>query len=62
MKELTAEKAKKILAEHGTEVTLEEAEVILKFMIELATMSLDQIFEDDGNTAREIIKEKKKKK
>ena len=32
----------KILAEHGTKVTLEEAKIILEFMWQLANMALDQ--------------------
>ena len=32
----------KILAAHGTKVTLEEAKIILDFMWKLANMALDQ--------------------
>jgi hypothetical protein len=61
MKEMTPEKVKQILEEHGTIVTLDEAKIILKFMIELATDTLEGIFEDDANTAREIAEKKKTK-
>jgi hypothetical protein len=48
MKDLTAENVMEILKENGTLVTLEEAEIILSFMINLATITLEQIFENDS--------------
>jgi len=39
---VTPEKAVKILQEHGTIVSLEEAKIILDFMYKIAKLSLDQ--------------------
>lgn len=39
---ITPQKVKKILSKHGTVVTLEEAEKILSFMTQLASISLAQ--------------------
>ncbi len=48
MKEVTPEKIMEIFKENGTLVTLDEAKIILSFMINLATISLEQIFENDS--------------
>ncbi len=48
MKDLNAEKIMNILKENGTLVSLEQAEIILSFMINLATESLDQIIENES--------------
>ena len=48
MKEITPEKVKKMLAEQGTEVTVEEAQTILTFMTDLATIELEGIFENES--------------
>ncbi|MFA6277994.1 MAG: hypothetical protein WC622_14675 [Pedobacter sp.] len=37
---LTPEKAVEILAEHGTKVTLEEAEIMLDFIYEFAKLAI----------------------
>jgi len=42
MENIKPEAIVKILAEHGTKVTLEEAKIILEFMWQLANMALDQ--------------------
>lgn len=48
MKELTVEKVVEILGKNGTFVTPDEAKIILSFMINLASISLDQIFEHES--------------
>ena len=48
MKQISAEKVVEILKENGTLVTLDEAKIILSFMINLASISLDQIFENES--------------
>ncbi|MBY0481289.1 MAG: hypothetical protein K2Q21_08035 [Chitinophagaceae bacterium] len=48
MNQITAEKVVEILKENGTLVTLDEAKIILSFMINLASISLDQIFENES--------------
>jgi hypothetical protein len=48
MNQRTAEKVVEILKENGTFVTLDEAKIILSFMINLASISLDQIFENES--------------
>ena len=48
MKQITAERVVVILKENGTLVTLDEAKIILSFMINLATISLEQIFENES--------------
>lgn len=48
MNQITAEKVVEILKENGTLVTLGEAKIILSFMINLASISLDQIFENES--------------
>ena len=48
MKDITPENVVQVLKENGTLVTLEEAEIILSFMINLATITLEQIFEHDS--------------
>jgi hypothetical protein len=48
MNQITAEKVVEILKENGTFVTLDEAKIILSFMINLASISLDQIFENES--------------
>lgn len=40
---ITPEKAKEILAEHGTEVNIEQAKLILDFMYKFAILSVKQI-------------------
>jgi hypothetical protein len=42
MESIYSEEIVKILAEHGTKVTLEEAKIIMDFMWQLANMALDQ--------------------
>ena len=42
MEKIKAEEIRKILGEHGTVVTLEEAQVILEFMKKLAKFALEQ--------------------
>lgn len=42
MESIYPEEIVKILAEHGTKVTLEEAKIIVDFMWQLANMALDQ--------------------
>lgn len=44
MENISPEEVVKILKEHGTTVTVEEAKLILAFMFELANISLDQYF------------------
>ncbi len=48
MDQISAEKVVEILKENGTLVTLDEAKIILSFMINLASISLDQIFENES--------------
>ncbi len=48
MNQISAEKVVEILKENGTFVTLDEAKIILSFMINLASISLDQIFENES--------------
>lgn len=48
MNQITAEKVVEILKENGILVTLDEAKIILSFMINLASISLDQIFENES--------------
>ena len=50
MKEITPEKVVEILKEHGTIVTVEEANIILPFMTNLATITLEQIFEQENES------------
>jgi hypothetical protein len=45
---LTAATVVEILKKHGTFITLQEAEIILAFMIKLASLSFDQIFENES--------------
>lgn len=40
---ITPEKAKEILAEHGREVTIEQAKIILDFMYKFAILTVKQI-------------------
>ena len=42
MESIKPEEIVKILADHGTKLTLEEAKIILEFMWQLANMTLDQ--------------------
>ena len=42
MESIKPEEIVKILTEHGTKVTLEEAKIILEFMWQLANMAIDQ--------------------
>jgi len=49
MKEVTPEKVKQMLEEHGTIVSLEEAKIILSFMTDFATTTLEGIFDNDTN-------------
>ena len=48
MNQISAEKVVEILKENGNLVTLDEAKIILSFMINLASISLDQIFENES--------------
>jgi len=48
MNQISAERVVEILKENGTLVSLEEAKIILSFMINLATISLEQIFENES--------------
>lgn len=48
MNQISAERVVEILKENGTLVTLDEAKIILSFMINLATISLEQIFENES--------------
>lgn len=48
MNQISAEKVVEILKENGTLVTLDEAKIILSFLINLASISLDQIFENES--------------
>ena len=48
MKEITPEIVVEILTKNGTLVSLDEAKIILSFMINLATISLEQIFENES--------------
>lgn len=41
---VTPEKAVKILQEYGTTITVEEAELILDFLYNLAKLALNQVF------------------
>ena len=43
MTKLSPEKIVEILKEHGTFVSVQEAEIILEFMLQLASISIDQI-------------------
>lgn len=45
---MTPEKVMEILAENGNFVTLSEAEIILSFLTNLASISLHQIVENEG--------------
>jgi hypothetical protein len=45
---LTAAQVVDILRKHGTFVTLQEAEIILSFMINLASFSLDEILRNES--------------
>lgn len=46
---LTPEKAVEILARHGTQVTVEEAQLILDFMYILANIALNQYLNDESS-------------
>jgi hypothetical protein len=46
---LTPEKAVEILARHGTNVTVEEAQLILGFMYILANIALNQYLNDESS-------------
>ncbi len=43
-----------ILKEHGTYVSVEQAEMILRFMYKLANMELDQYLEDGRSSDQEL--------
>jgi len=45
---MTPEKVMEILAKNGNFVTLSEAEIILSFLANLASISLHQIVENEG--------------
>lgn len=45
---MTPEKVMEILAKNGNFVTLSEAEIILSFLTNLASISLHQIVENEG--------------
>ncbi|MGN6177916.1 MAG: hypothetical protein ACTHNW_01975 [Mucilaginibacter sp.] len=44
-KKLTPERTVKILAKHGTTVTLEEAEILLKFIEEMGRLAIGHALE-----------------
>jgi hypothetical protein len=46
-KSLTPNDVVKILKEHGSEITMEQAKLILEFMIEMANISLEIIFHQE---------------
>ncbi|MDR3712975.1 MAG: hypothetical protein P4L51_09190 [Puia sp.] len=42
MGKMTGEKAAKVLAEHGTHITVEQAEIVVDFLRKLAKMAVAQ--------------------
>ncbi len=47
---MTPEKVMEILAKNGNFVTLSEAEIILSFLANLASISLQKIVENEGRS------------
>ena len=54
MEKMTAEKAVKILAEHGTHISLEEAEIVVDFLRKLAKIAVAQCLREEEGLIREI--------
>ena len=50
---MTAEKAVKILAEHGTHITVEQAEIVVDFLRKLAKIAVAQHLREDEEMPRE---------
>jgi hypothetical protein len=53
MGKMTAEKAVKILAEHGTRITVEQAEIVVDFLRKLAKIAVAQHLREDEEMPRE---------
>jgi hypothetical protein len=53
MDKMTAEKAVKILAEHGTHITVEQAEIVVDFLRKLAKIAVSQQLREDEEMPRE---------
>ena len=53
MEKMTAEKAVKILAEHGTHISLEEAEIVVDFLRKLAKIAIAQYLREEEDLLRE---------
>jgi hypothetical protein len=53
MEKMTAERATKILAEHGTHVSIEEAAIVVDFLRKLAKIAVAQCLREEG-LVREI--------
>jgi len=53
MGKMTAEKAVKILAEHGTRITVEQAEIVVDFLRKLAKIAVAQHLREDEVMPRE---------
>jgi hypothetical protein len=53
MEKMTAEKAVKILAEHGTHISLEEAEIVVDFLRKLAKIAVAQYLREEEDLLRE---------
>jgi len=54
MEKMTAEKAVKILAEHGTHISLEEAEIVVDYLRKLAKIAVAQCLREEEGIVREI--------
>jgi hypothetical protein len=50
---MTAEKAVKILAEHGTHITVEQAEIVVDFLRKLAKIAVAQHLREEEEMPRE---------
>jgi hypothetical protein len=54
MEKMTAERAMKILAEHGTHVSVEEAAIVVDFLRKLAKIAVVQCLREEEGLVREI--------
>ena len=62
MEKMTAEKAVKILAEHGTHISLEEAEIVVDFLRKLAKIAVAQYLREEEELLRNTEDENKNEK
>jgi len=53
MEKMTAEKAVKLLAEHGTNLSLAEATIVVEFLRKLAKMAVAQYLRAETDLPRE---------